>query len=150
MQGIFPQAPGGSLVPALHFIAANLVYGLGGKPEMAHHGNTGTQNRTDDVAESGDRSFEFDGLGAALGNQPARVADRLGHTDLVGKERHVGDKQGVFDTRAHHLYMMQHHVHGHAQGVFHSRNDITEGIPHKDGIHARLIYQCGRRHIIRR
>ena len=78
------------LALALHLEAAHRVHALRREADVAHHRDAGGDDAADRLGDVG-AALELDRVHAALGQQPAGVAQRLFRRDLVAHERHVAD-----------------------------------------------------------
>ena len=96
---------------ALHLVAPQLVHGLGRKADVPHDGDA----RGDDALHRGghvDASLQLHSLRAALLEEAARVAQRVGGAGLVGHEGHVPHYESARGAPCHGLGVVYHLVHG--------------------------------------
>jgi len=138
-EGFFLELFAGKVAASLDFVAADLVDRLRGEPDVAHDGDPGLDDGRDAFAELVYRTLEFDRLRAAFRHETSRVADGLLGVELVREERHIADDHGVLDGAGYHRGVVDHLVHGHAEGIVVALNDRTQGIAHENGIYAALI-----------
>ncbi len=73
----------------------------------------------------GDRhtSFQFNSVGTTFLDQATCIAACLGKINLVRKERHIGNDQGMCGATRNGAGVIEHFFHRHRQGVVISGND---------------------------
>ena len=87
-------------------------------------------------------AFQLHGLGPAFLHQASGIGAGLLRRQVVGHEGHVADQQGLGQAPGHGGAVMDHLVHGHAQGVGLPQHDHAQGIPHQHGIHM-IVHEPG-------
>ena len=121
--GLFGTAPP-------HPVAAQGIDRLRRYADMPHHRNVAVN----DAAHGGGyahAALQFDGMGAALLQQPGRIAQGLGRVNLISHKGQVGDNQGVPAAPGHRFGMMNYIREGYRNSRVVAQRHHTQAVAHQ-------------------
>ncbi|MGY3237978.1 hypothetical protein ACVWZ4_001363 [Bradyrhizobium sp. USDA 4472] len=121
---------------ALHFEATHDIDALGHKAKVAHHGNLAIDKGTHHV-DSLAAALEFHRSRTSLQKSPG-VAYGFPDTDVIAKERHIGDEQSTRLTAYYGFQMMIHHRNAHWKRVFEAKANVTYTVTDENNIYCRV------------
>jgi hypothetical protein len=115
----------GGLAATLHLVATEPVDRLRRESDVRHHRDPDVDEPVHEVEL---RALELHGVGAALLDQPAGVADAVLDGGLERHERHVPDHHRPFDPAGDGTRVVEHLLHRHGELVRVPENVATDRV----------------------
>ena len=131
----------------LHAVAAELVNGLRGETEVAHHGDAILRQAAHSISHRR-AAFQLHRLRAALLQQPPRVAQGVLGAHVVGHEGHVGHDEGVLRAADDRPRVVEHVVERHGERGVVAEHDVAEAVANEDDGDACLVHEPGHRVVV--
>ena len=94
-------------------------------------------------------ALELHALGAAFLDHAAGIGDGVCDRDLVGEKRHVADEQSALAAARDHARVVDHLVHGDAEGVVVALHHHAERVTDQQQIRAGTIGDAREREVVR-
>jgi hypothetical protein len=134
-------------VAPLHLESAERAGGLRGQSDVAHHRDTGANNGGGSLGDLL-TTLEFDGIGAALLQEAARILDRAACVNVVGEEWQIGDDMGPRCATSHRLCVVDDVIKRDRDGRIVTLDDHPERIADQQDLNSRLFREPGKGEIV--